>query len=131
MESQFDQPTSQENNNNECPEEYHSIDIPHQWAPVYLASYENEDELSSHIEEEEVREPPSTPRKVAHKRPRAFEPVSIDDPIEEPDLATYFSGFDHFSEQDQVKYCRAYASMLASKSAKNRLRGGHGRNPFY
>lgn len=101
-----------------------SQDMNPAFSQVYLSSYENEDDLEANEEEVEAL---SRLPSFSAKRPRS---VAIDELDEEPDLADFFSYFPHFSEADQVKYCRAYASMLAAKSAKNRLRMGHGRNPF-
>ncbi len=92
------------------------------FATVYLSSYENDDELPQ-LDEDEER---AHDHHVGLKRPRMFTPPPFAD---EPDLAEYFATFEHFSEADQVKYCRAYASMLAAKSSSNRLRGGRGHNP--
>jgi len=43
-------------------------------------------------------------------------------PDDVPDLGAYFALFKGFSELDQVVYCRAYATMLSTKSTKNRMR---------
>lgn len=64
---------------------------------------------------------PAAPRKrVAEKRPR--KDLFPNDEEEYPDLGAYFALFVHFSEEEQVKLCRAYANMLAAKNPKNRLR---------
>lgn len=77
---------------------------------------------------------PETPRKLIRSR-AVKEPASCfgkkrarqikhesDDEVDEPDLKAYFALFEGFSELDQVKYCRAYATMLATRSVKNRTR---------
>lgn len=64
--------------------------------------------------------PPAPRRRVAEKRPRRD--LFPNDEEEYPDLSAYFALFAHFSEEEQVKLCRAYANMLAAKNPKNRLR---------
>lgn len=64
--------------------------------------------------------PPAPRRRAAEKRPRRD--LFPNDEEEFPDLGAYFALFAHFSEEEQVKLCRAYANMLAAKNPKNRLR---------
>jgi len=99
------------------------------YSSVYLSCYDNEDELQPDADElESLERLPS----FSQKRPRQATPEVANDPwTDEPDLGDFFSNFPHFTESDQVKYCRAYASMLAAKSTRNRLRMGHGKNPFH
>lgn len=65
-----------------------------------------------------IKEPASC---FGKKRARVNKHAS-DDEVDEPDLRAYFALFDNFSEIEQVKYCRAYATMLATRSVKNRVR---------
>jgi len=60
-------------------------------------------------------------KRVLEREEDSDEPVAgvADDT---PDLGAYFAFFKDFTELDQVVYCRAYATMLSTKSAKNRLR---------
>lgn len=120
MASQFTPNQSQQQENSQ-PEQDGLND--NGFSSVYLSCYENDSDLQPDADEQdEAAHLPS----YGHKRPRSFTPPPISD---EPDLAEYFATFEHFTEADQVKYCRAYASMLAAKSSRNRLRMGHGYNP--
>lgn len=70
------------------------------------------------------------------KRPRAVQPEEDDEQnpsdcdnehigngdMDIPDLKAYFAFFVGFTEIDQVKMCRSYATYLSSKTPKNRLR---------
>lgn len=92
-----------------------------------MSVQEDEKPMRSRVEKS-IKMVPVTSKRATKYVKRALEREEDSDepvagvPEDVPDLGAYFALFRDFSELDQVVYCRAYATMLSTKSAKNRMR---------
>jgi len=91
-------------------------DSPHDCVPVpteaekFFASVQR-------IKASELPAPSLTPRRPSGKEPAKRPMVYVEDEEDSPDLARFFDEFD-FSVEKRIKFCRAYATYLATTLPK-------------